>query len=131
MANELVINNDTAVSITEKYDIEKIVNTFQKEIHLFDTYVAGTYYAEEEGVFEEIKPGDEVIYKREPDNFFDKNAILVLTTDGKCLGYIPEKDNIVFARLMDAGKRLKGNITDVMQDEEHTHIEIGIDLVDL
>ena len=37
------------------------------------------------------------------DNKFDSNAILILNADKKKLGYVPEKDNVVFARLMDAG----------------------------
>ena len=43
------------------------------------------------------------------------------------LGYVPEKDNIVFARLMDAGKLLAAKIT---KRGSFTQISIGIYLVD-
>ena len=44
------------------------------------------------------------------DNKFDSNAILILTESKKKLGYVPEKDNVIFARLMDAGKLLIARI---------------------
>ncbi len=33
------------------------------------------------------------------DNQFDRNAVMVLTESGRKIGYIPEKDNLIFARL--------------------------------
>ena len=64
------------------------------------------------------------------DNKFDSNAILILNDEKKKLGYVPEKDNIVFARLMDAGKLLKAKITDIKQKGSFTQISVGIYLVD-
>ena len=46
------------------------------------------------------------------------------------LGYVPEKDNIVFARLMDAGKLLKAKITQITQKGSFKQISVGIYLVD-
>ena len=87
------------------------MNPLIREIHLFDTYVAGTTHLEDRSVLETIKVGDELILQRE-DNPFDKKAILVLNAEKKKLGYVPEKDNIVFSRLMDAGKMLKAKIAE-------------------
>ena len=85
---------------------------FEQEIFLFDTYVAGTTHVE--GI-EELEPflhpGDKVAFVREPHNPYDERAILVKNADGVKIGYIPRKDNAVFARLMDAGKELFGRIT--------------------
>ena len=64
------------------------------------------------------------------DNKFDSNAILILNEDKKKLGYVPEKDNIVFARLMDAGKFLKAKITQISQKGSFKQIGVGIYLVD-
>lgn len=49
----------------------------------------------------------------------------------KKLGYVPEKDNIIFARLMDAGKLLRAKIMDIKQKGNYTQVSIGIYLVDL
>ncbi|MBR1640913.1 MAG: hypothetical protein IJ683_01080 [Butyrivibrio sp.] len=48
----------------------------------------------------------------------------------KKLGYVPEKDNIVFARLMDAGKLLKAKITQINQKGVLQTDKCGIYLVD-
>ena len=61
---------------------------------------------------------------------FDSNAILILYEDGRKLGYILEKDNIIFARLMDAGKLLKAKITRIEQKGSFKRISVGIYLVD-
>jgi hypothetical protein len=79
---------------------------------------------------DEIAIGDKLTLQRE-DNFYDENAILVITKDGKKLGYVPRKDNLIFARLMNAGKMLSATITD-MEDKSETYcfISIKIDLID-
>lgn len=41
----------------------------------------------------------------------------MLNAEKKKLGYIPEKDNIVFSRLMDAGKMLKATISEIKPGE--------------
>jgi hypothetical protein len=46
------------------------------------------------------------------------------------LGYVPEKDNIVFSRLMDAGKCLSAKVISVKYQEYFTKISISIYLVD-
>ena len=57
--------------------------------------------------------------------------ILVLTESGKKLGYVPEKDNVVFSRLMDAGKLLTAKINRIKKiSDSYTQIGIDIYLVD-
>lgn len=89
-----------------------IPKPFEKDIFLFDTYVAGTTHIE--GI-EELEPhlnvDDRLAFFREPDNRYDKQAIVIKTVDGVKIGYVPKQDNVIFARLMDAGKLLFGKIT--------------------
>ncbi|WP_051207416.1 HIRAN domain-containing protein [Butyrivibrio sp. AE3006] len=59
-----------------------------------------------------------------------ENAILVLNHEKKKLGYVPMKDNVVFARLMDAGKLLKAKVTDIDKMDSWTQISIAIYLTD-
>ena len=61
---------------------------------------------------------------------FDEKAILVLDQENRKLGYVPEKDNLVFSRLMDAGKLLTGKVIDIEQLGSFKKIRIGIYLVD-
>ena len=130
MAGELTVagGNDlvTAISNTNLGDI---IKPLTQEIHLFDTNIAGTTDLKDKTVLEEIQVGDRLNLRRE-DNKFDRNAILVLTEDGRKVGYVPEKDNLIFSRLMDAGKLLIARITKVTPHSGYTQISIGIFLVD-
>ena len=89
-----------------------IPKPYERDIFLFDTHVAGTSHVE--GI-EELEPylqiGDKLDFFREPDNPYDDMAIAIKTANGVKIGYVPKADNVVFARLMDAGKLLFGKIT--------------------
>ena len=129
MANELTIKTESAVALSEQFDIETLIKPLKNEIHLLDTFIAGTTHLEDATPLDEIKSGDELSLKRE-QNRFDDNAILILDAKGRKLGYVPEKDNIIFARLMDAGKKLIGKISDIKPKGGFIQISIGIYLVD-
>lgn len=129
MANEIVVKKDGLVSVIGNKGLDTVIKPLSQEIHLFDSYVAGTTYLNDKTVLEEIKVGDTLTLQRE-DNKFDSNAIMVLNSDKKKLGYVPEKDNVIFARLMDAGKLLVAKITKISQKGTYTQISIGIYLVD-
>ncbi len=129
MAKELTVKDEGRVAVLGAHDIGDILKPLVKEIHLFDTYIAGTTHLDDLSVIKEAKKDDELILKRE-DKKYDDNAILVLNTEKKKLGYVPMKDNIVFARLMDAGKLLKARITDIEKRDSFTEISIRIVMVD-
>lgn len=85
---------------------------FERDIFLFDTCVAGTSHVEGiEALESQLREGERLAFFREPDNPHDPQAILVQTMSGQTVGYVPRRDNVVFARLMDAGKQLFGTIT--------------------
>ena len=107
----------------------EVIKPLSREIHLFDTYIAGTTHLKDPSVLDEIKVGDRLLLQRE-DNRFDDNAILVLNEAKQKLGYVPEKDNIVFARLMDAGKLLCGKIKRIEPKGSFRMIGISIYLID-
>ena len=130
MANELTPHEKTELAeVLEKNDLGKMMQPLIREIHLFDTYVAGTTHLENDAILSEIREGDRLTLRRE-ENKFDSRAILVLTEEKKKLGYIPEKDNLIFSRLMDAGKMLAGKVNSVQLKGSFTQISIGIYLVD-
>lgn len=85
---------------------------FERDIFLFDTHVAGTSFVE--GIMD-LEPhlhfDDRLDFFREPDNPHDKAAIVIRNADGVKIGYVPREDNVIFARLMDAGKLIFGRIT--------------------
>lgn len=130
MSNELIEKKDNELVATiSQQGLGEMLKPLIREIHLFDSYVAGTTHLEDKSVLEEINIGDKLNLLRE-DNKYDNNAILIITEGKKKLGYVPEKDNLIFARLMDAGKLLVARITQIKIRGNYHQISIGIYLVD-
>ena len=130
MANELTKFESGLVSkAAEGGGIGELLKPLSQEIHLFDSFVAGTSHLADQSVLDEIAEGDMLFLVRE-DNKFDSNAIMLLSKDKKKVGYVPEKDNVVFARLMDAGKKLSAKITKIEKKGSFTKISVSIYLVD-
>ena len=130
MSNELTVNQSgELISKIENEGIGEMLRPLIREIHLFDSYVAGTSYLKDPSVLKEIQIGDKLTLQRE-DNKFDENVILLFTESKKKVGYVPEKDNLIFARLMDAGKMLSAKISDIRERGSFTQISIGIYLID-
>ena len=104
-----------------------IPKPFERDIFLFDTYVAGTSHIEG---MEELEPhlqtGDRLDFFRESDNQYDAQAIVIKTADGVKIGYVPRQDNVIFARLMDAGKLLFGRISE--KEKKGKWVKISIDI---
>lgn len=104
-----------------------IPKPFEHDIFLFDSHVAGTTFIE--GI-EELEPhlkiDDRLDFFREPDNPHDKKAIVIKNTDGIKVGYVPREDNVIFSRLMDAGKLLFGKITHKEMKGKWLNIKIKI-----
>lgn len=130
MTNEITKVDQHTVSVIQGHEIGEIIQPLIRDIHLFDTWIAGTTHLEDKSVLKTVSLGDELLLRRE-ENKFDSKAILVLNRDKQKLGYVPEKDNIVFSRLMDAGKILKAKINSIQEQNNWTKIKIGIYLVDL
>ena len=130
MANDLSTQQTgKLVQTIDQQGVGDLLKPLIREIHLFDSYVAGTTHLEDQSVLEKIEVGDRLSLRR-AENKFGENAILILTEGGQKLGYIPEKDNIIFARLMDAGKMLMAKISIIEKRGSFNKISIGIYLVD-
>ena len=130
MGNELTIKKNDEIALITETRLGELLKPLTSEILLFDTYVAGTSYVKDESVFETLKEGDKLVLLREPNNKFDENAILVLDAQKRKLGYIPEKHNTVFARLMDAGKCLTARVKTYIPEGYLKQVRINIYLVD-
>ena len=55
---------------------------------VIDTVVVGVTHDGRQEVVERLWPGEEVILRREPNNLYDRNAIMVLRSNGEQVGYI-------------------------------------------
>ncbi len=129
MSNELTVKKDSLVTVIEDKGIGDVLRPLVTEIHLFDTFIAGTSHLKDPAPLRKAKPGDRLTLRREANRFDDK-AIVILDPEGGKLGYVPEKDNIIFSRLMDAGKLLIAKINEIRELEFMTKVSISIYLVD-
>ena len=128
----LISTEQTAISTIQEHSLGQLIQPLIREIYLYHTYVAGTSYVKEQSRFIDLGPGDELILKREPDNEHDDRAILVLNNRKEKLGYVPRAENIVFSRLMDAGKILKAKVREKdLSEYGYWEMEMEIFLVDL
>ena len=63
-------------------------------------------------------------------NKYEENAVAVFS-EGNKVGYIPEKDVIIFSRLLDAGKALTAKVSDIDRSYNNlAKIKISIYLLD-
>ena len=130
MGNELKpAETGALVAALQDGAMTDLLKPLTREIHLFDTFVAGTALLQDPSVLQTAAVGDRLSLRRE-DSRFDDNAVAVFAKDGRKLGYVPEKDGPVFARLMDAGKLLAAAISGVDRKGSFTQIAIRIFLVD-
>lgn len=128
MANELTKTEEAFLEVITTTNLQELIKPLQQEIHLLDTYISEINKVKDVSVFSQLHEGSELILKREPSKF-DDNEIAVYFNETR-LGIIPEKDNVVFARLMDAGKMLKASIIDIDRTINFRHIRISLLMVD-
>ncbi len=96
-----------------------IESPFAKEIYLKRQVIVGTrFQGGSDTLVEDLKKGTRVTFLREPDNAFDRKAIMALDQQGRKLGYIPRSENGLMAALMAAGKYFFGVITDPPEADE-------------
>ncbi|MBR0137559.1 MAG: HIRAN domain-containing protein [Erysipelotrichaceae bacterium] len=129
MKNELTKTETNKIALMNQKELSDIIKPLNQEIHLFDTYIAGTLQLEDKEIISSLKIDERLVLKRE-ETIYDSNTINIYAENGVKLGYIPEKDNVVFARLMDAGKCLIARVQKIKEKPSMNIISIGIYLVD-
>lgn len=131
MSDIIKKDDNQLVNLFHRTDILDFNKPFERDILLFETHIAGTGYVPG---FDAIEPllhvDDKVDFFREVDNKVDEHAIVIQDISGNKLGYLPAKDNLVVARLMDAGKLMFGKITDKKKKGNWNYIEISVYLKD-
>ena len=66
------------------------------------------------------------VFYREPENEHDPQAIRIETLEKEKIGYVPRQDNVVFSRLMDAGKVLFAKVVEKEMRGKWLKIKIKI-----
>ena len=129
MKNELTKSDANQIALLDDRKLSDVIKPLSRDIHLFDSFVSGVSNIKEPDVLKQLKEGQKLILQRE-DSKFDSNTINILTEEKVKIGYVPEKDNVVFARLMDAGKLLSARISSIQFKGPVPVIAIGIYMTD-
>ena len=95
-----------------------------KDIFLKSIFIAGTNFVNLALIEKNLKAKKMVFFKREKNNLYDKNAIMVIADNGYFLGYIPRKDNYIMKNLMDNSKKIYGVIESVSEDFKEIKVNI-------
>ena len=115
---DIITNNE------KRFDLPK---PFEHDIFLFVSYVAGTTHIENIAeIYENLEEGEKLNLYREPDNEHDPQAISIETSRKEKIGYVPRQDNVIFSRLMDAGKNLFAKVEDKEMRGKWARIKINI-----
>ena len=124
----------SAASLSElMYAGMEAPSPFMKDIFLVKQAIVGTrYLGGSDDLVEDLMPGSRVSFVAEPDNAYDKHAVMALDSQGRKLGYIPRHENRIIEALLIAGKVIYG----IMPDEQppggtvnrHTPYSLWVDL---
>ncbi|MDU1312976.1 HIRAN domain-containing protein [Clostridium septicum] len=110
---------------SKKIDISDIrVQEHAKDIYLITLKVVGTNYLDISRAKRSMLLGDFVFLKEEEKNPFDNNAIMVISSNGYQIGYVPKKDNLILKNLLSSGKRLYGILEEI--DEYYENIIMSV-----
>ena len=109
MKKELVTKKEELALKEQGGNIDALLKPLKKEILLFDGNLAGTYKLLDKTALFDIKVGDKLEFRYNQSKY-EKDAVQVFSSKGQ-VGYVPESDEVVFKRLLDAGKSLIGKVT--------------------
>ena len=104
---------------------------FVQEVEILDCNVAGTSFLDLDDIEPKLKKHQLLMLKRDPKNEYDDKAILILTEDGRKLGYVPQEKNEVLSNLMDAGKLLFGKLNEKTWVDNWLKLDVQVYLRDL
>lgn len=83
--------------------------------------IAGSTYCDKK-VLSHLEIGSYIKVAAEPDNPYDKDAVMLLY-DGEKIGYISKKDKLPFITCLKLGRKVYGVITDIINDDFPTKYE--------
>ena len=87
-----------------------------RRVLLKEVPLAGFEYHRGEGIWPFLVVGAPLRMEREPFNMHDPNAIAVWFHN-EHIGYVPQRENTLLARLMDSGERLEARIVRLLEEE--------------
>lgn len=129
MSKDLIKSKSSALAKLTENNIDELIKPLQNKVHLMDTRISGLLLLDNDDLIESLELNQELVLKREPLPY-DKENINIYTLNNEIVGYIEERDNSLFAKLMDAGKKLTGRIKEINSVQGIKVIILSVDLID-
>ena len=131
MESGLIKLNPQLMSILHNNNGGQDIIPFNREIFVINVYVAGTQYRHQIAqIQDQITDTTQLTMIRQPDNEVDQYAIGLYYNHIR-IGWVPMKDNLVIARLMDAGKLFNCKVVSVTKNNpSNPRINVSIYMVD-
>ena len=126
--NDLVKVN-ASVILSGKGQLDEYIKPLSRDILLFETKIGATYRLKNKEPLHHLSVGERLFFKRSDSNY-DEDEIRIYNKAGDLVGFVPEADSPIFARLMDAGKMLFATIKSISFSNSIPLIEIDIYLQD-
>lgn len=115
---------------TQIYELKKQYynnSNNSRDVFLYGCELVGSQYLNlEDHIIPKLQENDPLILIREPENSCDEHAIIVQTTGGLRLGYLPQKTNLILSRLMDEGNLLFGKAKNFHWDGKKLNLLIKV-----
>ena len=91
------------------------------------TTVVGLYYRDDkEEILQDMKVGDQLFLRREPDNEYDSMAVAVHDPKERKIGYLPKESNTFMSTMMDSGQEFIARLFDFQRVHDNANIAIEI-----
>jgi hypothetical protein len=101
------------------------INYEIKETVIYDNYINGVKFREEDFLKARPKENDLVTLEREAENPYDYYAVKVIV-NSYFIGYLPAHENIAIANLMDAGVQMHASVSKVQLDDNDRYYQKAI-----
>ena len=124
-----LIKIDGALAIRKTADLNEYLKPMSRDILLFSTKIGNTYKVKDKMPLMKLAVGERLYFKRTESKYED-NVIMIYTPKEELVGFVPEVDSAVFARLMDAGKMLFACVKSISHGTSVPLIDIDIYLQD-
>ena len=111
--NELGFRDERSLALTNLMHGVGIGASLAKDLFLgYQMIVGMRFNGGADTILRDLDPGEKVSLLSEPENPYDKRAIMVIDEDERKIGYIPRNQNSILSSLMDAGKHVYGIVAE-------------------
>ncbi len=124
-----LIKIDKSLIVKTPQELNEYLKPMSRDIFLFSSKIANSYRVKDPLLIKKLQVGEQLLFERKASKYED-NLIAITNMDKQLLGYVPEVDSAIFARLMEAGKMLFATIKNLDFSSSVPLISIDIFLRD-